>query len=115
MSRDDGTLLDILTAARLALEFREGATRDDFLQDQKTQAAVLHQLLVIGEATKRLSEETRQAHPEIPWSSMARMRDKLIHHYEAINPAQVWQVVASDLPELVSALEAIAPPENEPE
>jgi uncharacterized protein with HEPN domain len=49
-----------------------------FLEDFKTQSAVLYQLIVIGEAVKRLSFELRQQHPEIPWAPMAGMRDHLI-------------------------------------
>ena len=50
MQRDDATLLDIATAARLVLEFTEGMNKADFLDDIKTQSSVLHQLMVLGEA-----------------------------------------------------------------
>jgi uncharacterized protein with HEPN domain len=56
MSRDDATLLDILKAARLVVEFKGNRTKKGFLRDIKTQSAILHQLLVIGEAVKRLSD-----------------------------------------------------------
>ena len=55
MSRDDATLLDILKAARLAVDFKGKLAKKAFLRDAKTQSAILHQLLVIGEAVKRLS------------------------------------------------------------
>ena len=55
MSQDDVILLDIIHAARLAVEFKQGLDKDEFLQDIKTQSAVLHQLMVMGEAVKRLS------------------------------------------------------------
>jgi uncharacterized protein with HEPN domain len=67
LSRDEGNLLDILKAARLAIEFKGQTDKDEFLADLKTQSAVLHQLLIIGEAVKRLSPEFRGAHPEVPW------------------------------------------------
>lgn len=60
MSRDRATLLDILKAARLTVEFREGLEKRAFLADPKTQSAVLHQLLILGEAAKRLSAEFRR-------------------------------------------------------
>ena len=60
MARDDATILDILKAARLACDFVGGLDKDSFLQDFKTQPAVLHQLLVMGEAVKRLSDCLRQ-------------------------------------------------------
>lgn len=58
MSHDSATLLDILKAARLAVEFREGMEKRAFFDDPKTQSAVLHQLLILGEAAKSLSSET---------------------------------------------------------
>ena len=68
MQRDDATLLDIVRAAQLILEFTSGVQRVSFQADLKTQSAVLHQLLVIGEAVKRLSNAFRETHPQIPWS-----------------------------------------------
>jgi len=56
MRRDDATLLDLLKAARLAMQFKGDAIRQEFLEDAKTQSAVLHQLLLLGEGAKRLSE-----------------------------------------------------------
>lgn len=53
MPRDEAHVLDILKAARLAIEFKGTADQAAFLGDAKTQSAVLHQLLVIGEAVKR--------------------------------------------------------------
>jgi len=75
-------LLDIAQAARLVIEFTQGMTKEQFLEDIKTQSAVLYQLLVMGEAVKRLSCEFRARHPHIPWSLIAGMRDHLIHGYD---------------------------------
>ncbi len=55
MSRDESTLLDIVKAARAIVTFVQGLTKEHFLQDMKTQSAVLYQLIVIGEAVKRFS------------------------------------------------------------
>lgn len=60
MSRDDAVLLDMLIAARRATEFAAGLTRDQLSSDLKTQSAILHQLLVLGEAAKRLSDTFRE-------------------------------------------------------
>jgi uncharacterized protein with HEPN domain len=109
MSRDDATLLDILRAARLALEFRGRLDKESFLNDLKTQAAVLHELLVLGEATKRLSAGFRDAHSDVPWKSIAGMRDRLLHGYDDVDLELVWKTVDEDLPVLVSRLEGLAP------
>jgi uncharacterized protein with HEPN domain len=67
--------------------------------------------MVLGEATKRLSDEFRAAHPEYPWSLISGMRDKLIHHYHAVDLSVVWDTVQKDLPALVAFLTPILPPE----
>lgn len=68
MKRDEAVLLDLARAARLVLEFKAGMDEAAFLDDLKTQSSVLHQLMVMGEAVKRLSTEFRDQHPEIPWT-----------------------------------------------
>ncbi len=98
MERDSATLLDIVKAAKLAIEFVRGYDERTFPYDQKTQSAVLHQLAIIGEATKRISDPFRKANPDISWKSMAGMRDHLIHAYDAVDLEEVWRVVTRDLP-----------------
>jgi len=110
LPRDDAHLLDILKAARLAIEFKGPADKAAFIEDAKTQSAVLHQLLIIGEAVKRISSEFRTAHPEVPWKVIAGTRDKLIHFYEGVDLEEVWKMVSSDLPQLISQIEPLAPP-----
>jgi uncharacterized protein with HEPN domain len=68
MPRDDAILADMHRAARLALDFVLGMDQAAFTADLKTQSAVLHQLLVLGEAAKRLSGPFRDAHPQVPWA-----------------------------------------------
>lgn len=111
MSRDSATLLDIMRAARLSVEFKGTIDKREFANDRKTQSAILHQLLVLGEAVKRLSGEFRTQHPGIPWKSIAGMRDKLIHGYDDVDLEEVWNVVSVEIPRLVSLFETLAPPE----
>jgi uncharacterized protein with HEPN domain len=89
MSRDDASLLDIARAAELSLKFIGGMDEVAFQTDEKTQYAVLHQILIIGEATKRISNEFREAHPAIPWKLMAGMRDIVIHAYDSVDLSEV--------------------------
>jgi uncharacterized protein with HEPN domain len=109
MRRDEATLLDIATAARLVLEFKEGMDTAAFLDDIKTQSSILHQLMVMGEAVKRLSDDFRTRHPEIPWSLMAGMRDKLIHGYDIVDLDEVWKTANRDVPDLLCWLEPRLP------
>jgi len=112
LSRDDATLLDILKACRLAASFLGGADRAAFRSDPKTQAAVVHELLILGEAVKRLSPEFTKSVPGIPWTAIAGMRDKLIHHYDAVDVDQVWKAASVDVPRLLRTLEPLAPTET---
>jgi len=107
--RDVATILDVTNAARLVMEFVGGMDFAAFRADAKTQSAVIHQLLVIGEAAKRLSDRFKEAHPLLPWRDMGRMRDKMIHHYEAVDLAEVWQAAQRDVPALLGALEPLIP------
>ncbi len=109
MSHDEVILLDIIRAARLAMEFKQGLDKDTFLQDIKTQSAVLHQLIVMGEAVKRLSSAYRNQHRHIPWKLMAGMRDKLIHGYDIVDLNEVWKTVEIDVPLVLPLLEALQP------
>jgi len=109
MHRDDVTLIDIVQAARLIIEFSGQLTREQFLEDVKTQSAVLYQLLVIGEAVKRLSPEFRAEHPDIPWRLIAGMRDYLIHTYDIVDWDEVWKTAKEDVPQLLQDIEPLLP------
>jgi uncharacterized protein with HEPN domain len=109
MRRDEIILLDISKACRLVLDFIQGMGKDAFFLDLKTQSSVLYQLMVIGEAVKRLSMEFRSSYPEIPWTLMAGMRDHLIHAYDAVDWEEVWKTVKKDVPELLEKIEPILP------
>jgi uncharacterized protein with HEPN domain len=114
MSRDEAYLLDILIAARKALTFTQGVTREHFERDEILQNAVIRLLEIIGEAARSLSDDTKSAYPDIPWRSMVGMRNRLIHHYFRVDLPTVWDTVQNNLPELISLIEPLVPP-NEPE
>jgi len=77
------------------------------------QDAVLRNFEVIGEAAKRLDEAYRATHPEIPWRSLAGLRDVLIHQYESVDLERVWAMVEGELPGLGAAIAALLPPLDE--
>lgn len=112
MLRNIAYLLDILLYAREIRDFMAGIDRSAFLFDHKTQYAVIRCFEVIGEAAKRISDDVRKGHPDIPWSSMAKMRDLLIHAYDRVDIDEVWDTVQNDIPKLITALEGIVPPED---
>ncbi len=105
--RDTEYLGDIVQAMRRIIVYTEGMSYEQFMADTRTQDAVLRNIEVIGEAIKKLSGDLKASHPHLPWSNMARMRDKVIHHYFSINYDIVWTVVAQEIPSLLPQIEDI--------
>jgi uncharacterized protein with HEPN domain len=113
MSRDLTYLLDILNEARLALEFASGLERHALEADLMRQYAIVRCLVIIGEATRRISDEFREAHPEIVWHGMIGMRNRLIHEYRHVDLDLVWDVLERHIPALIALIEPLLPPEDE--
>jgi uncharacterized protein with HEPN domain len=113
MRRDEAYLLDILLAARRACQFLEGLTWEEFLQSELHQNAVMRPLGIIGEAASRVSQETKDEYPEIPWHQMIGMRNRLVHEYFRVDLAAVWETVRTDLPPLIELIEPLVPPEGQ--
>jgi len=82
--RDIAFLWDILEAANDVHDFVKNINLQKFSSDKKTRYAVEQQLLVIGEAAKRISESYKQKHAEIPWKRMVGLRNILAHEYGEI-------------------------------
>ena len=104
MSRDSTIAIDVLNAAKLTVEFTDGMDSKAFSEDAKTQSAVLYKLLVLGEAVKRLTEDFRSEHSELPWKLMAGMRDQLIHNYDSVDVDLVWKTLQKDIPTVITVL-----------
>ncbi|MDR3062821.1 MAG: DUF86 domain-containing protein [Methanobrevibacter sp.] len=81
-------------------EFIKNMDYDEFSQDYKTIYAVIRSIEIIGEAVKNIPTEIQERHHKIPWSQMAKMRDKLIHGYFNINCLRVWKTVTQEIPQL---------------
>lgn len=97
-------------AAIDACGFAEGLGKADFLEDKRTQQAVIMSLIIIGEAAPHVMDryaEFTLAHTQVPWRSMRGMRNRIAHGYFEINLDVVWETVQTALPELLQKLSAV--------
>lgn len=97
----------ILQAIGKIQRYTVGHTGESLRTDDKTLDAVVRNFQVIGEAARHIPESIQQAHPEVPWSDMQKMRHVLVHNYDRIDPAIVWQTVQNDLPPLIEPLQKL--------
>jgi uncharacterized protein with HEPN domain len=99
--RDEGLYLADIVAAGDAIDrFLAGMTEDDWIEDEVRQSAVMHRLIIIGEAAARLSREFRDRHPEIAWADIVGFRNYAIHEYFAISWPIIWVTATEDVPRL---------------
>lgn len=113
MWRDDAYLLDMLIAARHAVEFSTGLTWKQFRDSRLHQHAIAKALENIGEAAKKVSEEFRQTQQQIPWSQIVGLRNRIAHDYFQLDILRVWEIATTDVPALVAAIEPLVPPEED--
>jgi uncharacterized protein with HEPN domain len=98
---------DILDSINKAEEFIGSMEYKEFILDEKTRSAVVWQLHIIGEAAKNIPKKIRDKYKDVPWSAMARLRDKIIHFYFGIKYEIVWKVIKEELPAIKPRIEKI--------
>jgi uncharacterized protein with HEPN domain len=96
-------------AAKSVRDFTNGLTFHYYHQDKKVKFAVERSLEIIGEAASRVSNEFRDAHPEISWKGIKGLRNVLIHEYGGIKHERIWAVATQRIPELIKLLESLIP------
>jgi uncharacterized protein with HEPN domain len=106
-NRDRQSVEDMLRAGRKILDYARGCTRDTFPAESMRLDAVLYEIVVLGEAARRLSEEIRDRQPAVPWKDIIGMRSIVAHGYDQIDDDELWQVIEHDLPELLPKLESV--------
>ena len=104
----------MLDSAREAIAFADGENREALDTDRKLTLALIKSVEIIGEAASKLSQATRDANPQIPWSKIAGMRNRLVHAYFDINLNLLWETVTNDLPVLAQELVKIIPEGDNP-
>jgi uncharacterized protein with HEPN domain len=94
-------------AAEDAIGFVEGLQFADFLDDKRTQQAVIMSLVIIGEAASKIMDNDpafADGHPQVPWRAMRGMRNRIAHGYFEINLDVVWETIRTALPDLLAKL-----------
>jgi len=100
-------LKDILDGLQKAHVFVGDLDRQEFAKDEKTVFAVVRALEIVGEAAKQIPQDVQEEYSRVPWRQMARMRDKLLHHYFGMDLNVIWKTVEEDVPELIAMISEI--------
>jgi len=113
MRKDDLIrFLHMLDAAQEAFSFIEGKSRIDLNTNRMLVLSIVKDVEIIGEAAAKISQETITQLPQIPWSKIIGMRNRLIHAYFEVDLDVLWKTVIEDIPSLIEELEKVVPSEE---
>jgi uncharacterized protein with HEPN domain len=106
MSKRDRLLLvkDMIESCEKILLCTEGLSLDDFIHDDKTKDAVIRNFEIVGEASIRIDDDYKRLNPQIEWKSMRGFRNRVVHDYIGIDYEIVWEIINSDIEELLFQL-----------
>lgn len=107
---DAAYLWHMLWAARRVQEVMAGADLEQYRSNWQKQAAVERGLEIVGEAARRVSDDFKKAHPEIPWSQIIGQRNIIAHMYYDLRQQDVWESATEGVRELITILEELVPP-----
>lgn len=107
MQRNQESLIDIANAIRRILRYTNEIDKLQLELNDEKLSAILYQITIIGEATKRISPDFRSQHPAIPWREMAGMRDVIVHEYDQLDLDIIWDVIENKLPELAYLFDSL--------
>jgi uncharacterized protein with HEPN domain len=97
----------MIDAANEALSFVAGKPKSELENNRTLMLAIVKSIEIVGEAAGKISRDVKAQSPEIPWSDIVAMRNRLIHSYFDVNIKIVWQTVTEELPPLVIQLEKL--------
>lgn len=99
--RDLARIRHMLDAASKLRRHTAGRSRVDLDADELLGLAAVRLLEILGEAARRVSQETRAQYPDVPWRQMAGTRDRLVHGYDQVDMDIVWTILSDELPKLI--------------
>jgi uncharacterized protein with HEPN domain len=104
--RDPAYLFDMVEAGKKVLRYINQKDFRQFLQDDLLKDGVERNLMIFGEAARKLSEQFKQEQPAIPWRRIIGLRNILVHEYEDIDYEEIWEIITIHLPALVPRLDS---------
>lgn len=108
MSPEDRVrVLHMRDACQSGARFIQGKARGDLERDEMLRFALVRAIEIVGEAAAKVSDETRQLAPGIPWREAVGIRNRLIHAYFDVDLDVLWRTATEDLPELLLSLNAL--------
>jgi uncharacterized protein with HEPN domain len=107
---DSDLFQHILDACNAISTRMAGVAHDDFEKNDVLMDSVIRQIEIVGEAVRLLSEDSRRAHPEVPWAQIQSMRNRLIHGYWSVDSTAVYNTAVRDIPQLAAALRRFGVP-----
>ena len=103
-SGDRAFLDDIKEACALILSRVKNKQLPDFISNSELQDSIALRLIVIGEASKSLTDTARERYPSIQWKDIIRLRDLAVHHYWKVDALKIWEIIQEDIPQLLEIL-----------
>ena len=100
-------LRHMLDHAREAVELVRGRSRTDLDTDRLLQLALTRLVEIVGEAASRVPAELQDRHPGLPWREAIGARNRLIHNYDSVDLDILWEIAATDLPQLIPRIEQV--------
>ena len=90
-----------------------GKKKGDFEKDEIFCLAITRLVELIGEAANKCPKDVQKKHPQIPWSKIISMRNRLIHGYDFVDHDILWDAITINIPQLLSELDKIVPLKTE--
>ena len=102
--KDTHRLLQDMLDAIAAIESYVVPSYEAFLEDEKTQDAIMFNLIIMGEAANNIPHQFQEKHPEIPWPSIIGTRNVIVHGYDQVKLPIVWDIIQKNLHPLKTSL-----------